>query len=292
MSVRLNDLEDSVWEPNLVPKTEQQPVTALQQKWAANGVVILPDFLPENVLAAYEQEWLVNNGGANAVLGRPETYDSPGGYPFATPYMTNPALKNLVCNGALGRVLTELIGEPMGVHLNLTGWVSTRRNWHRDQYLNDRNVGGFYTAVWIALDTVNPDAGPFEYIEGTHTSLPLSRHKVQSALGPSGWQDDWPTQSEKLLTPLFENEISSKQLVKKQFIAKRGDVLIWHGNLLHRGTTPNNLNLERRACIAHYSGIYHRPDMPPAMESEQGGWFFPLNSATPSGYKQEAKEMK
>lgn len=270
------------WDQSATPITERQPQTALQKQWAKDGVVIIPNLLPEDLLAAYETEWLTKNGGPDAVLGDVSTYRSPMGWQYATPYVSFPALRSVCCSSEIGNVLQELIGEPAGVHLNLSGWQSTRRNWHFDQYLNEPYVGAFYVAVWIALDDIHPDAGPFEYIPGSHTWWPpISQHKMRQALGPDGNGPAWPTHSEKILTPIFESEIVRKDLTSTKFLAKRGDVLFWHSRLLHRGSIPNNDSLERRALIAHYSGIQHRPDMPAAVQHERGGWLFPLEGYQP-----------
>lgn len=266
------------WGPELTPATESKPKTKLQKKWAKDGVVILPKLVPEELLAAYEAEWLAYNGGFGAVLGDVDTYNNPMGWQYATPYMNFPALRALCCSSELQNVMQELISEPAGVHLNLTGWQSTRRNWHFDQYLNESYVGAFYVAVWIALDDISADSGPFEYIPGSHKWWPpISQSKMRAALGSEGVGPNWPTHSERILTPIFEKEIEDRQLVSSKFLAQRGDVLFWHSRLLHRGSIPNDPTLERRALIAHYSGTSHRPDMPTALQHDLGGWFFPLN---------------
>jgi hypothetical protein len=281
MAHSIDDLAET-WPSDLTPLTEQFPQTELQRQWAENGVVILPKLLPEHLLSAYEDEWLAEHGGPWAVLGDPSTYDSPMGWQYATPYMNFPHLRALCCSYELAKVMQELISEPAGVHLNLTGWQSTRRNWHFDQYLNEPYVGAFYVAIWIALDDISADSGPFEYIPGSHKWWPpISQVKMREALGADGVGPDWPTHSERILTPLFEQEIADRGLQPTQFLASRGDVLFWHGRLLHRGAIPNDPDLERRSLIAHYSGITHRPDMPPAVQHQDGGWFFPLGGRQP-----------
>lgn len=277
--MRLDELTEE-WPPELTPDTETNPVTDLQHQWARDGAVILPGLIPDCLIAAYEAEWLAVNGGPDAVLGDITTYCRPTGWPGACPYRQYRALRDICCNLDLAAVLEELTGEPMGVHLNLTGWVSTRRNWHRDQYLNEPYVGGFYAAVWIALDDIRLDAGPFEWVPGSHLGPPISQAKIRSALGADGVGPSWPTHSERLLTPLFVKQINFTAdcpRVTNNVGMARGDVLIWHSRLLHRGTVPTNPFAERRALICHYSGIDHRPDMPPAVQTPAGGWQFPLN---------------
>ena len=94
----------------------------------------------------------------------------------------------------------------------------------------------------------------------------------------------WPVRSEEILTPLFEQLIEDADLQIEDFIAKKGDVLLWHSRLMHRGSTPNDPDIQRRSCIAHYSGITHRPDMPVALSRlggkhgyELNGYYFPIN---------------
>lgn len=283
----LDDLTET-WPDELTPATERAPATERQRDWARVGVVIAPGLFPENdpVLAAYEAEWLAANGGPDAIPGQPATYTAPGGWPYATPYMDHPALQRLVCDGRIAALLEELLGEPAGVHLNLTGWVSTRRNFHRDSYLNPPGVvGGFYAAVWLALAPVKRDAGPFQYVPGSHLGPPLSQARVRAELGADGDGPDWPTHSERILTPLFERQIKAdKQKIASNIGMRRGDLLIWHGRLLHRGSVPKNPALERRALIAHYSGVHHRTDMPTAVRHGAGGWYFPLAGRTPTAY--------
>lgn len=275
MTVTLADLAER-WSDEVIPETERFPQTHAQRQWADDGVVIYerqPWALPlvsEDAMAAYEAEWREHNA------------DRPMGWDYATPYMDHPKLLQLCCQPRLAAVLEELLGEPAGVHLCLTGWRSTQRNWHFDQYLNEPYVGGFYAAVWIALDDIHPDAGPFEYILGSHRWWsPISQAKMRSVLGPDGRGPDWPTHSERVLTPLFEAEIAERQLSAERFLGARGDALIWHSRLLHRGSPPVDPDLERRGLIAHFSGINHRPDMPAARQHPAGGWYFPLGGKQP-----------
>lgn len=270
MTAVLDDLYET-WDPKLTPWTEVDPRNHLQRSWASDGVVILPGLIPDELMSAYEREWLAANA------------DSPGGWDYATPYVDHPRLRHVVCSYELDQVLKDIIGEPMAVHLNLTGWISTRRDWHRDQYLNEPYVGGYYAAVWIALADIHPDSGPFQYVPGSHHGRPISQLKIRAALQDMGYDDGpmWPKHSEAILTSLFEREITETNAEVVTHLPKRGDVLIWHGKLLHRGSVPNDPTRERRALIAHYSGIHHRPDMPDAVRHPDGGLYFPLSGRQP-----------
>jgi hypothetical protein len=257
-------------DPALLPRLDQPDVdeaglTPEQRAWRADGVAILPGFLPDTVIDPY--------------IARREKLDRPGGWSSPTPYEHVAELRQVSLYPPLRAMLRELIGEEMMLHLNLTGWVSTERNWHQDDYLNPGTVNSWYAAVWIALDTIDPDSGPFEYVPGSHRWPLLRGEKVRAfmtederagAVGTAGF-DAWPKVTERFVVPAIEAEIRERDIPARRFLGRKGDVLIWHGRLMHRGTQPVRTDLQRRALIAHYSGVSHRPDMPRRQSDRNGG---------------------
>jgi len=244
--------------------------------WNELGFVIKKGLIPEELMANYEKCWIENN--AEIVDGQLSMI-RPGGFPSATPYRQHPELLDLLMYKEINDTMNELIGEPAAVHLNLTGWVSTTRNWHQDTYLNPPHVGDYYVAIWIALETIHPDSGPFQIIPGSHMWRTVTRKKVLEALSPEERDHRWPRYSERLLTPMFEYVIEQRQAPILTYLPERGDVLFWHGRLLHRGSTPKMPGSIRKSLIAHYSGVNHRSDMPKAVKHGDG-WYFPINDGT------------
>lgn len=243
--------------------------SVLVSRWREQGYVIWQDFLPDDLMDAYARAY----GEAN--LG-------PHGWPHVTPYMDCPELLDLCCYSALAAALREIVGEPMGVHLNLTGWVSTERNWHQDCYLNPPGVADHYAAVWMALEDIDPRSGPFEFVPGSHLWGEITRERALSFLEPHEREDpNWPKTTERFLTEAVEAEIAERGAPVRRFLAERGDVLIWHSRLIHRGSPPEVPGMQRKALIAHYSGIGARPDMPPALQRASGGFYFPIRDHVP-----------
>lgn len=232
--------------------------------WNDDGVVILKNFMPEELMVAYEQCWLEENS------------ERPGGWPFPTPYMGRDAVANLFTYGPLSAEMERLLGEPAGLHLCLTGWVTTTRNWHQDSYLNPPHVGDSYVAVWVALEDIHKDSGPFQYIKGSHRWPQVTRETIAPHVNLN--DRSWPTHSEQVLTPVFEAEIKKRKAKPVTYLPSRGDVLLWHGRLLHRGSVAKQPGMQRKAAIAHYSGINHRPDMPTAVRHGDG-WVFPIQTS-------------
>ena len=118
---------------------------------------------------------------------------------------------------------------------------------------------GYLTAAWIAFEDLHPDCGPLVYYPGSHR-LP---YYFSNDVGIS--EDDFRRDGYKpyhdKYEPFVRNLISKHRLEPHHFHAKKGDVLIWHANLLHGGSARNDLQWSRKALVCHYfvkgSFVYH-----------------------------------
>ena len=145
------------------------------------------------------------------------------------------------------------------------------------------------------MDDIHPDAGPFEFVPGSHKWPLLSADKVKAQM-PAYQRNriDWPRISEAIVVQAFDREIERQGLKTELFMAKKGDVLIWHSRLLHRGSKPRDPKRLRKSLIAHYSSIHRRSDFPPAEIAPEGGWYFPyemeLDALEPAASKADRGE--
>jgi SAM-dependent methyltransferase len=264
--LRWSDVSEEVADADLPPLDRQTVIptrlTSEQAFWRENGYLIVPGLIPDEVIDRYCE---VRRTVSHAM-----------GWANPTPYLDVPEIRDLCLYPALSDKLEHLIGEPVGLHLTLTGWVSTERDWHQDDYLNPPEVNGHYIAAWTALDRIQPDAGPFEFVPGSHRWPIIRQNRVLAQLGRENGNDpDWPWESERLLTPFFEDQIKQQGGRIERFLGNRGDVLFWHARLLHRGSLPTRPGAERRSMIAHYTALTHRSDMPVKRPHHSGsGWYF------------------
>lgn len=232
--------------------------------WEDHGVMVLHGFIPEPVIDAYCERFqrdAMTRTPSDASPAHGHAGALAAGYGIGTPYLTNAEMRDVCLDAAVTATMRALFKTEMGLHLNLTGWRSTTRQWHQDRYLNPLCVGNWYVAAWFALDDIHPDAGPFEYVPGSHRWPSIDQAKMLAVMGETGDDADWPWRSEQILGPLFDREIINRRGHVERFLAKKGDVLLWHSNLCHRGSTPTDPTMERRALIAHYSAVSRRCDM-------------------------------
>ncbi|MBI48801.1 MAG: phytanoyl-CoA dioxygenase [Crocinitomicaceae bacterium] len=107
---------------------------------------------------------------------------------------------------------------------------------------------GKMIAVWVALEDMNIENGPLHYYPGSHR-LPYVMNEDFGNIGGRFWlgPKDYSDYEHKI-----QEIIEEKGLKKKVFIAAKGDVLIWHANILHGGEKVNDPELTRKSVVFHY----------------------------------------
>lgn len=246
------------------PGLDEAALSPVQREWRRDGVVVLKNLIPGELIDAY--------------LRVREQHSDVGGWLCPVPYMHLKEIRDLCLFKPLSDTLGGLFGDRMGLHLNLTGWRSTGLNWHQDTCFNPDFLNSWHCAVWIALDEIHPDSGPFEYVPGSHRWAVTRQRRIHAYLQPDeAARPDWQKTAERFMAPAFEREIQRSGAPVKQFLARRGDVLVWHPALVHRGATPKDPTLLRKAIISHFSAVSRRVDMPHVTTTEDGAPYFALH---------------
>ena len=107
---------------------------------------------------------------------------------------------------------------------------------------------GYLVAVWIALEDTNMDNGPLFYYPGSHR-LPylLNEDFNEGSTSLHLGKKDYVDYEDKIAAVIEE-----QQLKKEVFLAKKGDILVWHANLIHGGLPVHNPDLTRKSMVIHY----------------------------------------
>ncbi|MDP1821579.1 MAG: phytanoyl-CoA dioxygenase family protein [Acidimicrobiales bacterium] len=235
-----------------------------QRQWREQGYVLKRGLVPDHLLDAYWERRL--------------RLDRPHGWSSTAPYMHVPEVLHLAVHRPLLDVIDSLIGEPMAVSLNLTGVVSTERNWHQDDYLNPPDVRGWYAAAWFAVGDIDPASGPFQFVPGSHRWPVLRRDRVRQFLTAEERNSpQWPRYTERFLDEILEAEIARRQAPVETFLGEKGDVLIWHSRLVHRGSLASVPGTVRRSFISHYTGVHHWPGSHEVGVTTSGGRYMKVD---------------
>lgn len=107
---------------------------------------------------------------------------------------------------------------------------------------------GYLIAAWVALEDIHEDSGPLFYYPGSH-KLPyllnddFENYSTRFSLGKKNYKD---------YEEVTQHIIEEQKMQPKVFLAKKGDVLIWHANLIHGGMPVVNKYLTRKSMVIHY----------------------------------------
>jgi len=107
---------------------------------------------------------------------------------------------------------------------------------------------GYLIAIWIALEDVDHDNGPLFYYPGSHKLPYLLNNDFNGGetfltLGKKDYVD---------YEDMVEELIKKNGYQAKEFHANKGDVLIWHANLVHGGAPIINMERTRKSMVIHY----------------------------------------
>jgi hypothetical protein len=217
-----------------------------QRSWSDNGILLIRGML-DPAICEY-------------VAVRESLHLGMRGFPTYTPYIEHDVIMRMFCSPEMNTLINDLVGETLGLHFNLTPFTSTERGWHQDEYLNPPGIFGRYIAAWIAVDDVPEESGPFEFIAGSHKLPTASREKVMPylkqkfQLGHSPGYT-WSGSSAMFVNPAYFFKFVGDDKPVTKFLGKKGDVLLWHARLIHRGAPPTDRSVTRPGIIGHYSPI-------------------------------------
>lgn len=158
-------------------------------------------------------------------------------------YLNYEEVRSLSLNEQLVEILDGLLPDAPVLCNSLSLDYGTQQFLHVDSLYMTPLSDCHLTATWIALEDCHPDAGPLCYVPGSH-KIPIYRFSTGSAHVVneefSSWQE------------YVQNKIKEWGLKEEIFLPKKGDVFIWHSQLLHGGTAINNPKLTRKSIVSHY----------------------------------------
>lgn len=166
--------------------------------------------------------------------------------PANTPtYLDDINVLNMLCSQKIQSVFEE-INCGVALHMDRALQSSSGQPWHQDASLSSYHGGQNYAGVWIALEDVDIEAGPFEVLPGSH-KWDLDYEKIYGST---------EEHRRDVSHILLGEEIKSRNVEPVQCILKKGDAIIWHGRLLHRGGEIKNVDKSRKSLVGHYCNGY------------------------------------
>ena len=139
-----------------------------------------------------------------------------------------------------------IFGEEAFPQYTINFMYGSRQELHQDTCVFHVHPINYLIGVWLACEDIHPDSGPLVYYPGSH----------KEPLYPKF--DNYPQTNLRTCAPSETTAYydwlkkRSKNYKKDQFIARKGDILLWHGQLIHGGDAVVNPSLTRKSYVCHY----------------------------------------
>jgi hypothetical protein len=243
------------WREQIAARVARGTLTAadaeLCRKWAEDGYLIFERGIAEDIIdrawAAYEAAIAA---GTIKLLPDPISPDDPFPGRHLDPHMKVPEFCAILRHPLLLRWVEILMEREPAPFQTIASHKGSQQLEHSDSIHMTTYPLGYLTAAWVAMEDIDPDSGPLVYYPGSHR-LPYVFSKdvglTEGEFGRTGY---------KLYVERYEPWI--KKLLRDHghapayFHAKKGDVLLWHANLVHGGSPRRDVRLSRHATVCHY----------------------------------------
>lgn len=248
-------LDQPDWEQRISAKVKSGQLSeadaALCRKWALDGYVILERCVDH---ATLDQAWAkYEKAISDGIIElKPEKVSDDDPYPgrYLDPHFKVAELCQILRHAEVLRVIKILVDREPSPFQTITSHKGSQQGEHSDSIHMTTYPLGYLTASWVAFEDIHPDSGPLVYYPGSHR-LPYVFSK-DVGIAP----DDFRTHGYKVYRdryePMIKKLLQENNMQPKYFHANKGDVLIWHANLIHGGSRRKNVQYSRKAVVCHY----------------------------------------
>lgn len=236
------------------------PIQTELLNWSRDGVLVLKNFYSDSEVER------VNFLLAETIKKHTLPVKDKRKIMFAVRYSRE--LRDLVSSDRLTNILKLILGRSVELFQSVNFYHGSEDPAHSDFLHMSTYPYGNLIAVWIALEDITTDNGPIYYYPGSH-KLPYVMNKDFDHGGNNFLLGNDPKKNyyEKIVKVIGENNLE-----KKEFIASKGDIIIWHANMLHGGKQILDTSKTRRSMVLHYYGAdvlrYHEITQRPTLMTD------------------------
>jgi ectoine hydroxylase-related dioxygenase (phytanoyl-CoA dioxygenase family) len=202
-------------------------------EYTEKGYAVLENAVSEEHIVAFEQEY------PEHVRNSVDPYVS---YIERPSHVRSSAVRDIMCSKLLKKFF-DLSPRTYLLQMVEARAGSSQIDWHIDYFGSDEEPWDEFVVVQVCLEDVTEDSGPLEVISGSHM-----------------WKTDWNIVTNDNCAnnsnSCFEYYKKSVDYYGKEpqvFLCKRGDIVLWSGYAMHRGTKPKSLEITRHSMIGRFN---------------------------------------
>ncbi len=238
-------------------KSLDQKTQEVLLNWSDKGFAVLENYLSDD---------LVNkiNAEVDELVKKDKAYIRYGGKIMFAIH-SSPLLRSIGEDKKLNGILKLLLQKEAVLFQSINFLKGSEQKTHSDSIHMSSFPLGNLIAIWVALEDIDETNGALHYYEGSH-QLP---YYMNPDFGNQGTKFMLGKKSYYDYENMIEQKIIEHKLEKTVFKAKKGDIFIWHANLLHGGEPHLDKTKSRKSMVFHYFGkgaiCYHEVTQRPAL---------------------------
>lgn len=232
-----------------------------------NGFVVLNQAIDSALIDRFraEMDGLWRTGHGELTLSLPPTdtrvalhpkHASIVGARVLDIYRHLESARHLLLNDAITRFLRIVFNRSPLLFQSLSFSIGSEQGMHQDTAYVVTDSPMKLAASWIALEDIAEGSGELQFYVGSHR-LPEYHFGGQRKHFTPGL--DPPTEHDEYQQLIVENAIRMGCRLDR-FVARKGDVLIWHADLAHGGSPIANRQTTRQSLVGHYCPNDVRPN--------------------------------
>lgn len=208
--------------------------------WSKDGYIILKGFLQPTTCDE------INNEIDRLLTEKKISFTYGNKLMFAN--KKSGVIKRVANDELLKRILGFILDKEVVPFQTINFLQGSQQRAHSDSIHMTTYPLGYLIAAWIALEDVSTDNGPLFYYPGSH-KLPyllnsgFNEGETFLTLGKKDYTD---------YEDVLEDMVAQNNFERKEFYARKGDILIWHANLIHGGSSIVNKASTRKSMVVHY----------------------------------------
>ena len=142
---------------------------------------------------------------------------------------------------------SRLFGRPARPFAAINFMKGSRQHLHQDMGVFHIYPHNYLMGAWIACEDVAADSGPLVFHPGSHRAPFFS--------GFTDYPQTNLRTADDALAAAYEAYVAdvASRYPREEFIARKGQVLLWHGMLVHGGAPVLRPGSTRKSMVLHYT---------------------------------------
>ena len=209
--------------------------------WKENGYMVLKNFFTPHVADSINKEIedLLAEKKVEFTLGNKVMFANK----------QSELIQSIITQKSITNILSFTLGREVIPFQTINFITGSQQHAHSDSIHMTTYPLGYLIAIWVALEDIDETNGPLSYYPGSHKLPYILNHDYERGgnVLTVGADSNYIKYEEKI-----GEVIKTTKFEKKVFTAKKGDVLVWHANLIHGGEKITDPNRTRKSMVVHY----------------------------------------